>query len=276
VTPEELERVETLVNQRIQRNAGVVTTVEDLESAKARGVVAMFGEKYDAKVRVLDVDGWSMELCGGIHVRAAGDIGPFVILSERAVQAGVRRIEAVTGPAAVEEIQKSRRILRETAAALKTAVDEVPARIELLQAQLKDAKKASAKAQGGDVNAAFEKVSAALEKSGDVAFGVFDAPDLGLEGVRELADKVKSLHPAVAFAVFGREEGRVPFVIVCQNVPKASGLAAGNLAKLAGQSIGGGGGGRPDSAQGQGQNPDGVPAAVAALRGALVAALGQK
>jgi alanyl-tRNA synthetase len=102
---------------------------------------------------------------------------------------------------------------------------------------------------------------------------VLDLPDLGLEGVREIADKAKSAHPSVVFAVFGREEGRVPFVIVCQNVPKASGLAAGNLAKLAGQSIGGGGGGRPDSAQGQGQKPEGVPAAVAALtdsvRGAL-------
>jgi alanyl-tRNA synthetase len=104
---------------------------------------------------VLDVGGWSMELCGGTHVTAAGDIGPFVILSERAVQAGVRRIEAVTGPAAVEEIQRQRRILRETAANLKTGVDEVPARIELLQTQLKEAKKASAKAQGGDVTAAY-------------------------------------------------------------------------------------------------------------------------
>jgi len=188
----------------------------------------------------------------------------------------VRRIEAVTGPAAVEEIQRQRRILRETAATLKTAVDEVPARIELLQAQLKDAKKASAKAQGGDVNAVLEKVKASLAKTGDVLHGAFDAPDLGLEGVRELADKVKALQPAVAFAVFGREEGRVPFVIVCQNLPKASGLAAGNLAKLAGQSIGGGGGGRPDSAQGQGQNPDGVPAAIAAVGAALTEALARK
>jgi alanyl-tRNA synthetase len=273
VTPDELERVEVLVNERIFGNADVTTTVEDLDAAKARGVVAMFGEKYDAQVRVLDVGGWSMELCGGTHVTAAGDIGPFVILSERAVQAGVRRIEAVTGPAAVEEIQRQRRILRETAASLKTGVEEVPARIELLQAQLKEAKKASAKAQGGDVDAAFEKAQAGFEKLGETMFAVLDLPDLGLEGVREIADKAKSAHPSVVFAVFGREEGRVPFVIVCQNAPKASGLAAGNLAKLAGQSIGGGGGGRPDSAQGQGQKPEGVAAAVAALtdsvRGAL-------
>ncbi len=273
VTPDELERVEALVNERIFANADVVTTVEDLDAARARGVTAMFGEKYDAKVRVLDVGGWSMELCGGTHVSAAGDIGPFVVLSERAVQAGVRRIEAVTGPAAVAEFQRQRRILRDTAASLKTGVDEVPTRIEMLQTQLKEAKKASAKAQGGDVNAAFERVRAGIETIGDVAVAIVDVPDLGLEGVRELAEKVKSLQPAVVFAVFGREEGRVPFVIAVQNVPKSSGLAAGNLAKLAGQSIGGGGGGRPDSAQGQGQNADGVPAAVDALNATVRGAL---
>src|SRR5262245_11239768 len=124
VTPEELERIETVVNERIFANPSVATTIEDLDAAKARGVEAMFGEKYDQKVRVLDVGGWSTELCGGTHVRAAGDIGPFVIVSERAIQAGVRRIEALTGPAAVEEIQRQRRLLRTAAQSLKTAPEE--------------------------------------------------------------------------------------------------------------------------------------------------------
>jgi len=273
VTPEELEKVETLVNARVFQNARIVTTTEDLDAAKARGVVAMFGEKYDAKVRVLDVGGWSMELCGGTHVSAAGDIGPFVILSERAVQAGVRRIEAVTGPVAVEEIQRTRRTLREAAASLKTAPEEVPARIEAMQTALKEAKKASAKAQGGGVDAALATVRAALERAGTVAFGAFDVPELGLEGVRELAEKLKSGESAIALAVFGREEGRVPFVILCHNVPKSSQLGAGNLAKIVSQSLGGGGGGRPDSAQGQGQKPEGVPAAIAAVRSALAEGL---
>jgi len=273
VTPDELEKVETLVNSRVFQNAPVATTVEDLDAAKARGVVAMFGEKYDAKVRVLDVGGWSMELCGGTHVSAAGNIGPFVILSERAVQAGVRRIEAVTGPVAVEEIQRTRRTLREAAAALKTAPEEVPARIEAMQTALKEAKKASAKAQGGDVDAVFRTVRAALERVGSTAFGAFDVPDLGLEGVRELAEKLKSAENSTAFAVFGREEGRVPFVIVCHNAPKSSQLGAGNLAKIVSQSLGGGGGGRPDSAQGQGQKPEGVPTAIAAVRSAIAEGL---
>jgi alanyl-tRNA synthetase len=141
VTSEEIERIEALVNEKVFANAPAKTTVEDLEAAKARGVMAMFGEKYDAKVRVLDVGGWSLELCGGTHVKAAGDIGPFVILSERAVQAGVRRIEAVTGPSAVEHMQQQRRVLREAAQSLKSAGEEEPSRIEMLQAQVNVAMK---------------------------------------------------------------------------------------------------------------------------------------
>src|SRR5262245_33331381 len=115
VTPEELERIECLVNERVFDNATVKTTLEKLENAKARGVVAMFGEKYGETVRVLDVGGWSLELCGGTHVSAAGDIGPFVIVSEGAIQAGVRRIEALTGEAAVEYFQHQKKLLRESA-----------------------------------------------------------------------------------------------------------------------------------------------------------------
>ncbi|MEY2805798.1 MAG: Alanine--tRNA ligase, partial [Planctomycetota bacterium] len=128
VTQEEIERIEGIVNERIALNATVKTTIEELDAAKARGVVAMFGEKYDAKVRVLDVGGWSMELCGGTHVRAAGDIGAFLVKEERAVQAGVRRIEALTGPAAVAEFQHQRRVLREAALQLKSAPEDIGTR----------------------------------------------------------------------------------------------------------------------------------------------------
>jgi alanyl-tRNA synthetase len=273
VTPEEIERIETLVNEKIFDNAPAKTTIEDLEAAKKRGVMAMFGEKYEARVRVLDVGGWSLELCGGTHVRAAGDIGPFVILSERAVQAGVRRIEAVTGPAAVEHIQQQRRVLREASQALKASVEEVPARIEQLQTQLKEAKKKSAASAGGDVAASFERLKSAMQVSGEARWAVLDVPDLDLAGVRDLSDRAKSLHPKLAVALFGREEGRVPFVIVCAGLaPKP--LNAGGLAKTVSTHLGGGGGGKPDLAQGQGQKPEGVPAAIAAVESAFRAALG--
>jgi alanyl-tRNA synthetase len=273
VTPEEIERIEALVNARVYDNAPAKTTIEDLEAAKKRGVMAMFGEKYEAKVRVLDVGGWSLELCGGTHVRAAGDIGPFVILSERAVQAGVRRIEAVTGPAAVEYVQQQRRVLRETSQALKSSVEEIPARIEQIQTQLKDAKKKSAASAGGDVTASFARLKESLQSAGDARWAVLDAPDLDLAGVRDLSDRAKSLHAKLAVALFGREEGRVPFVIVCAGVsPKP--LNAGAIAKAVSAHLGGGGGGKPDLAQGQGQKPDAVPAAIVEVERAFREALG--
>ena len=108
VGKDELIQVERLVNEAIRRNDEVLTTEEAPEAAKARGVMALFGEKYGDVVRVVDVGGWSTELCGGTHVARAGDIGPFLIVSEQSISAGVRRIEALTGAAALEHIQEQR------------------------------------------------------------------------------------------------------------------------------------------------------------------------
>jgi alanyl-tRNA synthetase len=265
VTPEELERIEALVNERVTRNDPVVTTVADLEAAKARGVVAMFGEKYEDRVRVLDVGGWSTELCGGTHVAAAGDIGPFVILSERAVAAGVRRIEAVTGPAAVAEMQRQRRVLREAALALKAAADDVPARVQELLKKVKEARKKEKASAGAEVGQAFEELKRAL--AAPRGFGAV-ALDTALDGdaLRELADRARSLGPDLALCLFGRDEGRVPFVIACTGRARAAGLDAGRLAKGLGPILGGGGGGRPESAQGRGARPEAVPEALRWVR----------
>ena len=274
VTPEELERIETIVNERVFANAPVKTTVEELEAAKGRGVVAMFGEKYEDKVRVLDVGGWSLELCGGTHVSAAGDIGPFVILSERAIQAGVRRIEALTGPAAVEEIQRQRRLLRDAAQSLKSSPDEVPARLAALQKEVKEAKKKSAASSAGDVASAFESLKSGLASVGGVSVAVLDAPGLDLAGIRDLADRARSLAPKIALALFGREEGRVPWVISLQGVESGPGRDARELAKIASGKLGGGGGGKPDLAQGQGKDAQGVADAVREIEAALKSGLG--
>ncbi len=259
VTAEELEKIEALVNARVFDNLPVQTTVEELEAAKARGVTAMFSEKYDARVRVLDVGGWSTELCGGTHVSASGDIGPFVITLERAVASGVRRIEALTGPAAVEEIQRQRRRLVGTARLLKSAPDEVELRVEQLLTQLKEAKKKGEKSSAGGIDAAFVRVKEGLGTTGDVRHGVFAFADLDQNGVRELGERVKSLAPKMVVALFGREEERVPFLILCPGVPKGHPLAAGELAKAVSAKLGGGGGGRPDLAQGQGLNAAPLP-----------------
>jgi alanyl-tRNA synthetase len=263
VTPEEIERIETIVNERIGANATVTTTVEDLDAAKARGVTAMFGEKYDAKVRVLDVGGWSMELCGGTHVRAAGDIGPFLVREERAVQAGVRRIEALTGPAAVAEMQRQRRLLRDAALSLKSSPDDIGVRIAQVLASAKEAEKKASAAAKGDLGKYWSDLQATLVDLSGAKVAVVDLPQANGEVVRELAEKAKAACPQLLLALFGREEGRVPFVVVCQGVP---GKNAGQIAKTLGPHLGGGGGGRPDVAQGQGQKPEGVSAALQTVR----------
>ena len=273
VAPEDLERIEAIVNEQVFANAEVSTTVEDLAAAKARGVTALFGEKYDDEVRVVDVGGWSTELCGGTHVRAAGDIGPFVILSERAIQAGVRRIEALTGPAAVEEMQRQRRLLQGAAQTIKATPEELSERIEAMQAKLKEAKKAQKASSAGAIDEAFDRLKASFAKAGVVQWAALDLPELAGKDLRDLGDRAKSLGE-VAVVLFGREGDGLPFQIVCTKAAQDAGLAAGALAKELGGLVGGGGGGRPDAAQGRGQQVDAVARALDFLRGALPERLG--
>ena len=269
---EQLDEIERRVNAAIARNDALKTTVEDLAAAKARGVVALFGEKYSERVRVVDVGGFSTELCGGTHVRAAGDIGPFVIVSERAIQAGVRRIEALTRRAAVDWMQEQRRLVRGGAQALKCAPEEIAGRIEALQKELKDARKKNEQSSAGGIAAAFETVKGGLVTTKGVAHGVFVFENLDQKSVRELTDRAKGLAPVLALSLFGREGDKVAHLHVVQGVPNGAGLKAGDLANLAKTHVGGGGGGSPALAQGQGTNPAGLGPAKSAIEATLAAA----
>jgi len=273
VEPEDLERIEAIVNEQVIANASVQTTVENLAAAKERGVTALFGEKYDDEVRVVDVGGWSTELCGGTHVRAAGDIGPFVILSERAIQAGVRRIEAVTGGSAIIEMQRQRRLLSTAAQTIKATPGELSERIVAMQAKLKEAKKSQKASSAGAIDEAFNQLKAAFAEAGGVQWAALDLPELAGKDLRDLGDRAKSLGE-VAVALFGREGDGLPFQIICTEAAQKAGLEAGALAKELGGLVGGGGGGRPDAAQGRGQCVDAVPQALEFLRSALPERLG--
>ena len=265
VTPEELEKIEALVNERVFDNAPVRTTIEKLDAARARGVTAMFGEKYGETVRVLDVGGWSLELCGGTHVAAAGDIGPFVIVSESAIQAGVRRIEALTGTAAVAQIQRQKRLLRETAQLLKAPVDELPERIEALQKSLKDARKKEKEGAKGDLDGAFAAVKAALTSLDGLQVGAV-AVELDLATLRELAGRVKTLAPDLAVVLLGVEGDKAPWIAIAQGEALTRGWDARHAPAFLAPHLGGGGGGRPELAQGQGQKASGRPGALAAFQ----------
>ena len=264
MTPEQVEVVEQFVNERVIDNGELTTTVEDLEAAKERGVTALFGEKYGERVRVVGVSD-SLELCGGTHVRRAGDIGPFVLASEGAIQAGVRRIEALTGTAALDYLQEQRRLLTQAARTLKVAPGDVSERIEALQKQVKDAKKKQKASAQADVGTALEQVKAALEERGGLAAGVVDLPGLDQAALREVATRAKSLSRDLALVLFGRDGERVPFLAVCQGAALEQKIKAGDLARAVAGVLGGGGGGKPDMAQGQGLSADAIPEAVAAV-----------
>ena len=269
VGDEELEEIERRVAREVRENHSVETTVEELEAAKARGATALFGEKYDEEVRVVEVPGFSTELCGGTHVAATGEIGGFTILSERAISAGVRRIEALTGAAAQEEASRHRRLLRESAAILKTQPEELASRIGALQEKLKEIKKEQKKSAGGDVAAVFERVKAELAEASGILGGAFDTPELDGKSVEELAARVASLGESIAVVLVGREGERVPFQVLCTGAAQQRGLKAGVLAKAFGQRLKGGGGGRPERAQGQGTDPGAVEDALEWVRGEL-------
>lgn len=274
LTGEELERIERIVNREIARNEPVRTTLEALGEAKRRGVMALFSEKYAERVRVVSVGGFSAELCGGTHVSAAGDIGPFVIVSERALQAGVRRIEAFARERAVEHLQAQRRTLEAAARALKTGPEELVGRIEQLQREVKELKKKGEKSAVADVGAAFERLKAARVTRGGVACCVLDLAELDTGALRDLGDRARSLGGDQALVLFGRAQGRVPFLIAFEGDAPKRGIKAGELAGKLAAILGGGGGGKPALAQGQGLDPAKVDEARAAAEAYLAAALG--
>jgi alanyl-tRNA synthetase len=208
-------------------------------------------------------------------VRAAGDIGPFVIVSEAAIQAGVRRVEALTGEAATRHVQHQRQLLREVSRDLKAAPDELPERVRALAKQVKEAKKQARAGAKADVGSAFERLKQEAGDRGGVRVAVLDLPEVGGAGLRELGDRAKSLGPDHALVILTREGDKVPFLVLVGGAARERGLDAGKLAGRLADVLGGGGGGRPDRAQGQGLSAEGVDEALEAARGALDEALGQ-
>ena len=277
LTREEIEAVEADVNRHIRENVPVGTRLMSIDDAMAAGAMALFGEKYGDEVRVLSMgsDGeaaYSVELCGGTHVNALGDIQLFKITSESAVAAGVRRIEALTGEAARRYLVEREERLREAAATLKAAPDEVPARVAALveerrrlERELAEAKKALALGGGGKAEQAGPEQVAGHGFIGQVLDGV------EAKSLRGLVDEAKARVGSGVVALVAVNDGRAT-VAVGVTDDLAGTLSAVDLVRKAVEAVGGqGGGGRPDMAQGGG--PDGARAAeaLAAVKAALSA-----
>jgi alanyl-tRNA synthetase len=277
LTRDEIEAVEAEVNAQIRSNEAVTTRLMTPDEAISAGAMALFGEKYGDEVRVLsmgslDAGDYSVELCGGTHVRALGDIQLFKIISESAVSAGVRRIEALTGEAARQWLSDREAKLREAAATLKSAPDEVPARIAALveerrrlERELADAKKALAMGGG---SAGGTEAAAAEDVAGHKFLGQI-VEGLDPKSLRSTVDTMKQRVGTGIAALIAVNDGRAS-VAVGVTDDLTGQVSAVDLVKAAVVTLGGqGGGGRPDMAQGGG--PDGSKAkeALDAVKDAL-------
>ncbi|HKO33475.1 MAG TPA: alanine--tRNA ligase [Candidatus Limnocylindria bacterium] len=259
----QLRAVERRVNEQIRRNAAVEPTWMGLGDARELGADMFFGEKYvPENVRVVQVEGFSRELCGGTHVAATGQIGSFRITGESSIGAGLRRIEAVTGEAAEDLVAARLEALREAAAKLGVADLEVPARVEALTARVRESEKAAKRPRSA--TAAILDVAAALagaQQAGDVKVIVEHYPDADADALRRWADDLRGKTGRFVSIASGNASG--PTLVVAASRDLASeGFDAVKIVRQVGPLIGGGGGGRPELAQAGGSNAAGLDDAL--------------
>jgi alanyl-tRNA synthetase len=261
VTPEEIKRIEDLVNAEIRRNNRVETRLMKHEDAIKAGAMALFGEKYGDEVRVVGMGAFSTELCGGTHVRRTGDIGLFKVVAEGGVAAGIRRIEAVTGPGAVAAVQEQEGALREVADRLKAQPGEVAARIQQIQEQVRTLEKELARYKSKLAGSQSDDLLAqAIEISGiKVLAATIEGADA--KALREMADKLRDKLKSCALVLGSAVDGRVA-LIAAVTADLTAKVKAGELVNFVAGQVGGKGGGKPDMAQAGGTEPDKLAAAL--------------
>ena len=267
LTHDEIAEIERLVTVEVCRNTPVQTEVRSTQEAVAAGAMALFGEKYGDTVRVVSVPGFSMELCGGTHCRATGDIGPFVVLQEGGIAAGVRRIEALTGLGALRHIQGQHAALAGVLTRLNVGAAQAGEAIDRLHAEVKrlgrEIGQARMKAASGGVSAAGEVV-----EIGDVRVLTRKVDDLDAAALRELADNLKGTLGRGVVVLGAAAGDKVQFVISVTS-DLTGRVHAGKLVKQLAPIVGGGGGGRPDFAQAGGRQPEKLDDLLAASREAI-------
>ncbi len=261
VEPLDLERIEAIVNQQIRRDMTMSIEEMDAETAFKSGATALFEEKYGDRVRVVSLDDYSKELCGGTHTRSTGTIGLFKIVAEMSVAAGVRRIEALTGNVALAHVQNAESQLMGAAQQLKVAPEEVPVRVEKLLSDLKAAEKkleqvkAELAVKAADKDAVETRQINGVNVTAQVV--KIDSP----AALRDLADRFSD-RLGSGIVVLGAESDGKALLIVKVSKDLTKQYHAGNLVKIAAGKVGGGGGGRPDMAQAGGSQPENLNQAI--------------
>ncbi len=254
MTGEELARVDAIVQNAVLEGYTIDTREMGIEEAKAMGATALFSEKYGDTVRVVNMGGYSIELCGGTHLDNTAKVGPFRIESECSVASGVRRIEAITGKACLEDMAKTREMLYKAAAALKAKPAEVTDRIQNTMEEMKNLKRAieayKAKESAGEV----ERFLFASHEIGGLKVLTATVPNADAAKLRQMGDTLRDKCANVAAVLATVSDGKITFLAVCGKDAVAKGVKAGDLVKMVCTTCGGSGGGKPDSAMGGGKD----------------------
>ena len=268
MTNEELAEVEKEVNRQIMKNVDLEIEEMPVDDAIKKGAMALFGEKYGDIVRVVNVPGFSCELCGGSHVPNTSVIGSFRIVGESGTGTGIRRIEAVTGKAAHERAVADAVLLQETATLLKSKEADIPAKIEQLLTALKEAEREVAQLSHKLATSSLDDILAAIEEIHGVSVTAASVTVDSAEGLRDMADMV--LDKVGGIVLLGAVQGdKVSFVCKVDKELTKQGYHAGKIVKAAAVAAGGGGGGRPDMAQAGGKDPQKLEEALKAGKEAV-------
>ena len=263
MTPEEIAETEALVNKEIQAALPVTTQIMGIEEAKKTGAMALFGEKYGDKVRVVSMGDFSVELCGGTHVANTANITLFKIVSEAGVAAGVRRIEALTGNNVIEYYRQMEENLHTIAKTLKTSPTEIVEKITHLQKEVKELQSENESLKSKMAQDSLGNVMDQVVEVKGVKVLASAVDGVDMNGLRDLGDQLKEKLGEGVVVLASAKDGKVSLLAMATQGAMDKGAHAGNLIKAAAAIVGGGGGGRPNMAQAGGKNPDKIPEAIA-------------
>ena len=254
VTEEELKKVEAIVNERILDSLDVDITETEISKAKAMGAMALFGEKYGDVVRVVNVPGFSMELCGGVHVKNTALIGMFKIISESSSGAGVRRIEAVTGHGALAFVNETETLVRNVAQGLKCRTNDILGRIESLQAELKNAEQKANELADRIASSQLDEIESKIKDFKGIKALVQSVAVDDIDALRSLGDKMRDKVGGVVVLANVAAEDKINILAMATKDATKAGIHCGNIVKEVAKITGGNGGGRPDMAQAGGRD----------------------
>ena len=267
VTSEELEKIEQIVNEKIWEAHPVTTTVTSIEEAREMGAMALFGEKYGDIVRVVSIDDYSIELCGGNHVQNTSDIGIFKITTESGIGAGTRRIIARTSEGALNWFENRLTMLSEAAELTKAqTLDKVVERVQNLFTELKDLQRENESLQAKLANVQAGDILENAQTVGNYTLIAEQLDAKDMDQLRQMADKWRAQDASDVLVLALGAEGKVNMLVAMNEKALADGLKAGDLIKEIAPKVGGGGGGRPDMAQAGGKNPAGIKDAFQAAK----------